>query len=93
MPDTGAILHSIITCPKCGARASEVMPINACQYFYDCTVCGAVLKPKPGDCCVYCSYGSVPCPSKQSGAVGSCAGPGTAEEPVSNGGGPFSCRQ
>ncbi|MGH8771663.1 MAG: GDCCVxC domain-containing (seleno)protein [Burkholderiales bacterium] len=22
----------------------------------------ARLKPKPGDCCVFCSYRSVPCP-------------------------------
>jgi hypothetical protein len=24
-------------------------------------------KPKPGDCCVFCSYGSVPCPPMQEG--------------------------
>jgi hypothetical protein len=24
-----------------------------------------VLKPKQGDCCVFCSYGSVPCPPIQ----------------------------
>jgi hypothetical protein len=27
--------------------------------------CGTRLKPKPGDCCVFCSYGSVPCPPIQ----------------------------
>ena len=27
--------------------------------------CGAPLKPKAGDCCVFCSYGSVPCPPLQ----------------------------
>ncbi|MFA9408701.1 MAG: GDCCVxC domain-containing (seleno)protein, partial [Candidatus Dadabacteria bacterium] len=26
-----------------------------------------LLKPKPGDCCVFCSYGSVKCPSIQEG--------------------------
>jgi len=41
------------------------MPTDACQFFYDCTGCGAVLRPKPGDCCVFCSYGTVPCPSIQ----------------------------
>ena len=25
------------------------------------------LKPKPGDCCVFCSYGTVPCPPIQAG--------------------------
>ncbi|WP_430623644.1 GDCCVxC domain-containing (seleno)protein [Marivirga lumbricoides] len=24
-----------------------------------------MLKPKEGDCCVYCSYGSAPCPPVQ----------------------------
>jgi len=32
--------------------------------------CGARLKPKPGDCCVFCSYGSVPCPPIQAEHVG-----------------------
>jgi hypothetical protein len=41
------------------------MPTDACQFFYDCRGCGAVLKPKPGDCCVFCSYGTVPCPPIQ----------------------------
>jgi hypothetical protein len=55
-------LISIITCPYCGRAAKELMPSNACQLFYNCKQCGARLKPKPGDCCVFCSYGSVPCP-------------------------------
>ena len=41
------------------------MPTDACQYFYDCTGCGALLKPLAGDCCVFCSYGDVPCPPIQ----------------------------
>jgi len=52
------------------------MPVDACQYFYNCKGCGALLRPKDGDCCVYCSYGSVPCPSiqgaKTNGPSGSC---------------------
>ena len=42
-----------------------VMPTDECQYIYDCKRCGAQLKPKKGDCCVFCSYGSVPCPPVQ----------------------------
>ena len=61
------ILASIITCPSCGHRTKEAMPTNACLFFYDCSVCGIRLKPKPGDCCVFCSYGSVPCPPIQMG--------------------------
>ena len=61
-------LNSTITCPECGFQKTEEMPTNACQFFYDCDHCKAVLKPKEGDCCVYCSYGTVPCPPMQSGA-------------------------
>lgn len=58
------ILQSTITCPNCGHRSRETMPIDACQYIYVCK-CGVELKPKIGDCCVYCSYGDVPCPPVQ----------------------------
>lgn len=67
-------LRSTLTCPSCGYQATEIMPTDACQYFYDCQGCGAVLKPKPGDCCVYCSYGEVPCPSIQKGGGKACCG-------------------
>jgi len=43
------------------------MPMDACQFFYDCKGCGAILRPLPGDCCVYCSYGDVKCPPIQKG--------------------------
>jgi hypothetical protein len=58
-------LQSTITCPVCGHRQTETMPTNACQFFYDCKGCGAVLRPHLGDCCVFCSFGSVPCPPIQ----------------------------
>ena len=48
------------------------MPVDACQYFYDCANCKTVLKPKPGDCCVFCSYGDVVCPSKQANHGNCC---------------------
>ena len=57
--------ESTITCPNCGAQRAEEMPTDACVYFYECTGCGILLKPEPGDCCVFCSYGSVPCPPIQ----------------------------
>jgi hypothetical protein len=58
-------LTSTITCPRCGHARQETMPTDACQWFYDCQGCGALLRPKPGDCCVFCSYGDVPCPPVQ----------------------------
>ncbi len=63
-----------LTCPKCGQVSVETMPTNACIYFYDCAGCGATLRPKTGDCCVFCSYGSVPCPPMQT-AQRCCAVP------------------
>lgn len=58
-------LLSTITCPVCGTAKVETVPTDACQFFYDCTGCGTVLRPKPGDCCVFCSYGDVACPPMQ----------------------------
>jgi len=60
-------LQSTIMCPECGHEKEETMPTDACQFFYDCENCQAVLKAKKGDCCVYCSYGSVKCPPIQQG--------------------------
>jgi hypothetical protein len=59
------VRYSTITCPLCRHRKTETMPTDACQYFYDCEGCQATLKPKAGDCCVFCSYGDVPCPPVQ----------------------------
>ena len=64
---TELILDCTIICPECGNRRTETMPTDACTYFYECSQCKTLLKPKPGDCCVFCSYGSVPCPPKQQG--------------------------
>ncbi len=66
------ILESIITCYKCNYKAVETMPTNACQWFYQCQGCGAVIKPKQGDCCVFCSYGSIPCPPIQKNTDSCC---------------------
>jgi hypothetical protein len=47
-----AEVRSTIVCPACGHRESEIIPEDACQYFYKCKGCRVVLKPKKGDCCV-----------------------------------------
>lgn len=71
-------LESTLVCPKCGKSSTETMPVNACQFFYDCSGCQAVLRPLPGDCCVFCSYGDVPCPpiqeARAAGQPASCCG-------------------
>lgn len=60
-------IRCVIACPKCEAVAIEHMPVDACQWFYRCNSCKQLLTPKPGDCCVFCSYGSLPCPPVQVG--------------------------
>ncbi len=64
------LTRSRLTCPECGHEADEEMPTDACQFFHDCKGCGAVLRPLPGDCCVFCSYGTVKCPPVQAGQCG-----------------------
>ena len=59
---------SVLTCPGCGTRAEEFMPLDACIYFYECRGCGELLKPNKGDCCVFCSFGTVKCPPVQASA-------------------------
>ncbi|MDW3204521.1 MAG: GDCCVxC domain-containing (seleno)protein [Alphaproteobacteria bacterium] len=65
--------HSLLTCPECGASEMLEMPTDACLWFHECPECGVMLKPRKGDCCVFCSYGSVPCPPVQTGG---CSGAG-----------------
>jgi len=60
------VLESVLTCPQCGHTTLETMPTNACQFFYECEACKTVLRPRSGDCCVFCSYGTVKCPPMQS---------------------------
>jgi len=57
-------LDSVLTCPRCGFAKLETMPSDACQFYYECESCKILLRPKPGDCCVFCSYGSVKCPPR-----------------------------
>ena len=67
------ILESAITCPHCATVKTETMPTDACLFFFECSGCGTRLRPKQGHCCVFCSYGSIPCPpiqAERSGATG-----------------------
>ncbi len=65
-----SVLTSVLTCPVCGDRREETMPTNACQFFWECPACQGVIRPMAGDCCVFCSYGTVACPPVQE--TGSC---------------------
>ena len=71
---------STLTCPLCTHQATETMPTDACWFFYECKGCGVVLRPVEGDCCVFCSYGDMPCPPIQAAtdatpSAAACCGP------------------
>jgi hypothetical protein len=68
------VLESTITCPDCGVSRTERMPTDACLWYWECPACGVLVRPKSGDCCVYCSYGTVPCPPVQVSGRGGCCG-------------------
>lgn len=57
--------QSEITCPKCGNKKMETLPTDVCLIKYNCANCDTILFPKEGDCCVFCTYGTHKCPSKQ----------------------------
>src|SRR5215469_7692430 len=59
----------VVVPPSCGTTKAEIMRTDACQYFYECTGCGELLRRRSGDCCVFCSYGSVAYPPIQACAL------------------------
>jgi hypothetical protein len=63
------VLEATLTCPQCGHVKAEVMPTGACQFCCECEQCKALLRPLAGDCCVFCSYGSVPPVQLQQGCA------------------------
>lgn len=74
LPSTSPTTICLLKCPVCGHVSTETMPTDACIYFYDCGACGCTLRPKSGDCCVFCSYGTIPCPPVQAAKGCRCAG-------------------
>ncbi len=64
---------TMLHCPRCGFAKTETMPEDRCIVVYPCTSCGVVLRPKAGDCCVFCSYAEDKCPPMQQG-TSECAG-------------------
>ena len=50
-----------VTCPRCGAVVPEVMEEDVCVIFIYCAACHDRIDMKPGDCCVFRSYGQNPC--------------------------------
>ena len=57
-------IQARITCPHCQHVESVEMPEDSCVFFFECPGCKKTLRPLPGDCCVFCSYGDHRCPPK-----------------------------
>lgn len=67
-------LDTVVHCPVCRSAAPRLRGLGGCLPPDDvCVVvdvrpqCGAALRPQPGDCCVFCSYGDDLCPPEQMG--------------------------
>jgi hypothetical protein len=54
------LLESTLLAPKCSHQAIEMMPTNACQFFYDCKGCERRLL-----CVLFRWNGPVPAHSEQ----------------------------
>jgi len=61
----GGPATGVLTCPACGVESREAMPTDACLHSWSCPACRVMLRPRPGDCCVFCSYGDRCCPPRQ----------------------------
>lgn len=75
-----AVERADLTCPSCGTVSDEVMPTNACQFFWTCPHCHVRHRPEEGDCCVFCSYGTRPCPSAEPALPSACMDPDVLKE-------------
>ncbi len=66
-------LQATITCPDYGFSTEETIPTDTCAWYWEGPQCSALVRLRMGDFCVYCSYGTVPCPPVQlSGERGCC---------------------
>ena len=61
---------SILTCPDCEHSSEEHIPRDYWVILHRCRSCNKMLKPHAGNCCVFCSYGSVKCNGEQNSAIG-----------------------
>ncbi len=67
-------LDSVITCYSCGSMHQEIMSQRkrTPMLSYSCSDCGENLEVTPQDQCIYCTYGSNPCPATQKKELLNC---------------------
>lgn len=59
------LYKNTLTCPKCGLKQNVKMLALEIASVYQCNACNQVIKSNADECCVYCQYGDVKCPSEQ----------------------------
>ncbi len=59
--------RSIVQCPHCGFKTVEHMPSVRKVMTFCCPACERSCAADDKHCCVFCQYGSVPCPTAQAG--------------------------
>ena len=74
-----AARSTTLACPKCDHAQDLAMPTDSCLFFHPCAACGALLSPKPSDCCVFCSYGAAKCPLRLAEG-GTCCGASAGDD-------------
>jgi len=52
-------LSTVVTCPSCNHKQTMMMPRNFCERSFHCYNCKKDHAEKPGDCCIFCSYGQL----------------------------------
>lgn len=68
----GATDHAIF--PELSGHEQDLMtPTDSCLFFHQCAGCNALMTPKPGDCCVFCSDGAARYPPKKIEGGACCA--------------------
>jgi len=60
-------LRSIVQCPHCHFKVTERMSTTQQVREWECPACHKRVQASPGACCIFCEYGTVPCPAVQQG--------------------------
>lgn len=56
---------STLRCPHCKANMHERMPTGHAVMVFHCLWCNRSVHCGPADHCVFCAFGSYPCPERQ----------------------------
>lgn len=59
------LYKNILTCPNCGATQPVKMLALEVRSVYQCNACKKIIQAHANECCIYCEYGEVKCPSEQ----------------------------